>query len=144
MPRRQKSDDNVPAAGEAKPEEVKSEEAEPGKGSKAEKEQEPLDPATLKPEAAKWIENGEDAKQKLEVAAVALEILGLEGGAKLLWQAAMRAYATGEREARRIQKSGSKEAREAAKKEKKQQKIVKLREQLERLMADEAEAASDT
>ena len=121
---------------------------ETGDKTKAKREREPLDLATLKPEAAKCLANGEDAKRKLEVAAEALKVLGLEGGAKRLWKDAERAYAASVREARRIQKAGSKGEREAAKMEKKREKIVKLREQLEKLMAeatsDEAEAASDT
>jgi len=145
MARRQKSDEGTVVIEETKVEETTEETAEEtAEETGDKKKQEPLDPATLKPEAAKCLANGEDAKRKLEVAAEALLTLGLKGGAKRLWKDAERAYAAGEREARRVQKTGSKEEREAAKKEKKKEKIAKLREQLEKLMAGEAEAASGT
>lgn len=135
MTRRQKDDADVAA--------TEQPDAEQPKAKKAKRHQEPLDPAMLKPEAAEHLAKGDDAKQKLEVAATALEILGLEGSAKRMWREAEKAFKAAEREARRIQKAGSKQEREAARKEKKQQKIAKLRKQLDKLMADEA-AAEET
>lgn len=127
----------VEVSEEPKTEEPKVEEP---KAKRKREPQEPLDRSKLKPEAVEHLTKGDDAKEKLEVAAVALEVLGLEGTAKRTWKEAGRVYAAAEREVRRIQKLGSKTEREAAKKVKKQEKIVKLREQLEKLMAAEAEA----
>jgi len=104
---------------------------------KAKKQQAPLDRKKMKPEANEQLDLGEDAKIKLEVASEACSLLGLEKTAKRLWKEAERVYAATEREARRIQKAGSKEQRESAKKAKKAEKIAKLRKQLEALMAAE-------
>jgi len=109
--------------------------AEPEKPRK--RAQEPLDPATLKPDAAKHLAKGEDARAKLHVAAEAVELLGLGGTAKQLWEIATKAYRAAEREARRIQKASKKAERKAKMREKKLARIAKLREMLERLEAED-------
>ena len=133
---RRKKDVDADATVEA--DEVETDEVETDAAvEKPKRVQEPLDPAKLKPEAAEHLAKGSEAKRTLEVAAKALEILGLEGAAKRSWKEAERAFKAAEREARKIQRAGGKEAREAAKKEKKKARIAKLREQLEKLMAAE-------
>ena len=148
MAKRQRVDSDLvteapdPKVEEAKAKEPKAEEPKVEK-AKAKKKREPLDRSTLKPEAVEHLVKGDVVKEKLEVAAVALEELGLEGTAKRMWKEAERAYAAAEREVRRIQKTGNKAEREAAKKMKKQEKIAKLRKQLEELMAAEAKGSDN-
>jgi len=147
MARRQRSaDDDTTKAEELKAEEPKVEEPKvedsDGKKDKRSKPA-PLDRSKLTPEALQYLLKGEDAKEKMEVAAAALELLNLKAPAKRAWDEAARIFSAAEREARRIQKDGSKEEREVAKLEKKKAKITKLRAQLEELEKLEAKVKTE-
>lgn len=147
--RRQKTIENTTAAEETRDTKIASETEDETVAEKTGGEirgkmrREPLDREKLKPEAVKYLVLGEDAKQKLQAAAAAVDLLGLKGSAKRLRRDAAKAYASAEREARRVWMAGSKEEREVAKKKRKEDKIAKLREQLQKLETEEKAAVGD-